>query len=96
MKSRFIPEIKKILRENNDRILRIKFDNGDVFVLEIDAEVDPSTYGEDGTWLCWIVEAIQGAHHEFHKLFQKRSGLDIRECDVKEIIDEENGITLYG
>ena len=93
--SNSVPEIKRIFEENIDNTLRITLKCGDVFVLELDGEVDEETYGENGIWLCWIVEAVDGKNPQFHKLFKAGNGLDIYENDICEIVDTKSGRILY-
>ena len=94
-KSYSVPEIKKVLEAHFESTLRIIFKNGDIFVLELEHELDPEIYCEDGRWYCYIVEAVSGSHPKFHKLFKSGGGLDIFEKDIKSIIENKTSQVLY-
>ncbi|MBB1392032.1 hypothetical protein H5185_21930 [Shewanella sp. SG44-6] len=94
-KSFSVPAVKRIFESFEGKRLDITLRSEDKFVLEPDHEVDHETYGEDGRWLCWIVEAKSGSHPKFHKLFKPGGGLDIYEEDVAEIYCAQSNQVLY-
>ncbi len=94
-KSYSVSEVKKVLESNIENILHITLKNGDIFILELEYELDPEIYDEDGRWYCNIVEAVSGSHPKFHKLFKSGGGLDIFENDIESIKNDKTAQVLY-
>ena len=77
------------------RVFRVTFNNGDTLLLRRFVFIDPSVNGILDEWSAEIVEAISGAHPDFHKLFHPGSGIDFGESEIAEIIDASNGALIY-
>ncbi|MEE8056892.1 MAG: hypothetical protein V3T17_03510 [Pseudomonadales bacterium] len=94
-KSFSVSEVKNILKTHIDSTLRIFFKGGNVFVVELEYEIEEETYDEDGRWYCIIIEAVSGEHPKFHKLFKPNGGMDIYEDDIEIIKDYRTDKVLY-
>ena len=93
--TRSVPEVAQVLTKNAEKTLRITLHHGDIFVLTKFREIDSSIYNEKGGRTAIIVEAINGQHPKFHKLFLPGGGLDFLEQDVAKIEDATLGTVLY-
>lgn len=94
-KSSTDPKVKRVFESHLDVELRITLAWGDVFVLELEYELDEEEYDEDGIWYCNVVEAVSGVSPQFHKLFRPGSGLDIREDSVALVSNNKTSELLY-
>lgn len=88
-------QFEELFLDDDERVFRITFIEGDVFRLRSFVVVDPSIYGVLDQWDALIVEAVAGARPNFYKLFRAGTAIDFVESDIAEIMDDTTGVILY-
>lgn len=90
-----VHQLAPVFARDDTQTYRVSFCDGDVFRLRQLTPTDHSFDEGIAKWMAEIVEAVSGALPDFHQRFQPGSFVEFLESDIREIIREETGETLF-
>lgn len=73
-------------------VLRVSFNDGEVYRLCSCSPVDASIYGKDGLWTGTIVEPVSPARP---KNLRSGGGMDFLETDIVEVFNEQSKSVIF-
>ena len=89
-------QLAHILDCDDSRIFRVTDTCGDVFRLKEFEAVDASIYNDaTARWCARVEEPVSSSHPDFKRRYRPKSLLQLRECDIAQVIDELSDTVLY-